>query len=345
MKWKIYIPDGVQDLLMEDAYMKRKLENTMITTFRHCGFREIVTPSLEFFDSFSGQKELLAQEDMAKSFDAQGRILVLKPDLTVPVARVAATKYKDVRPLKVCYCQSVFRNSKDRYLDLKEFTQAGCEIIGRGDIKADGEIIATAVSSLEAAGLADFTIELGQVNYFKGLMAACKCSAEDRENIRLLVNKKDFCGLAALVDALNITGDLRKAIVDLPYLYGDVTVLDRITGLDIGDMALAAIDNIKALLAELAERHCSHRIAIDLGLVSSLHYYTGLIFCGYVPGMGVPILTGGRYDSLVEKFGSPDKATGFSVNISYLMEVLQKDGMPAMYRETEAKEITEEEAK
>ncbi len=345
MKWKIYIPDGVQDLLMEDAYMKRKLENTMITTFRHCGFREIVTPSLEFFDSFSGQKELLAQEDMAKSFDAQGRILVLKPDLTVPVARVAATKYKDVRPLKVCYCQSVFRNSKDRYLDLKEFTQAGCEIIGRGDIKADGEIIATAVSSLEAAGLADFTIELGQVNYFKGLMAACKCSAEDRENIRLLVNKKDFCGLANLVDALNITGDLRKAIVDLPYLYGDVTVLDRITGLDIGDMALAAIDNIKALLAELAERNCSHRIAIDLGLVSSLHYYTGLIFCGYVPGMGVPILTGGRYDSLVEKFGSPDKATGFSVNISYLMEVLQKDGMPAMYQETEAKEITEEEAK
>lgn len=336
MKWKIYIPDGVQDILMEDAYMKRKLENTMITTFRHCGFREIVTPSLEFFDSFSGQKELLAQEDMAKSFDAQGRILVLKPDLTVPVARVAATKYKDVRPLKICYCQSIFRNSKDRYLDLKEFSQAGCEIIGRGEIEADGEIIATAIHSLEKAGLADFTIELGQVNYFKGLMEECGCSKEDAENIRLLVNKKDFCGLEKLVDHLGITGDLRTAIVDVPYLYGEVKVLDRIAGLEIGETALKAVENLKTLLRDLEARGCSHRIAIDMGMVSSLHYYTGMIFCGYVPGMGVPILTGGRYDSLVEKFGAPDKATGFSVNISYLMDVLQRDGIPHMYREEEA---------
>lgn len=336
MKWKIYIPDGVQDILMEDAYMKRKLENTMITTFRHCGFREIVTPSLEFFDSFSGQKELLAQEDMAKSFDAQGRILVLKPDLTVPVARVAATKYKDLRPLKVCYCQSIFRNSKDRYLDLKEFTQAGCEIIGRGDCGADGEIIATAIRSLEDAGLTDFTIELGQVNYFKGLMEECGCDDDDREDIRLLVNKKDFCGLEKLVDSLGITGDLRRAIVDLPYLYGDVSVLDRISGLAIGETALAAINDLRSLLTDLANRGCSHRIAIDMGMVSSLHYYTGLIFCGYAPGLGVPILTGGRYDSLVEKFGAPDKATGFSVNISYLMEVLKKEGLPPMYKEEEA---------
>ncbi|MDO4541241.1 MAG: ATP phosphoribosyltransferase regulatory subunit [Bacillota bacterium] len=336
MKWKIYIPDGVQDLLMEDAYMKRKLENTMITTFRHRGFREIVTPSLEFFDSFSGQKELLAQENMAKTFDAQGRILVLKPDLTVPVARVAATKYKDVRPLKVCYCQSVFRNSKDRYLDLKEFSQAGCEIIGCGEIEADGEIIATAIRSLEEAGLADFTIDLGQVNYFKGLMEASGCSPEEVEHLRLLVNKKDFCALESGVDALGITGDLRTAIVDLPYLYGDVKVLERIAGLDIGATALKAVDDLKRLLADLDKRDCSHRIAIDMGMVSSLHYYTGLIFCGYAPGIGAPILTGGRYDSLVEKFGEPSKATGFSVNISYLMEILQKDGIPAMYREEEA---------
>ncbi|MEG0873976.1 MAG: ATP phosphoribosyltransferase regulatory subunit [Clostridiales bacterium] len=337
MKWKIYTPDGVQDLLMDDAYMKRKLENTMIEEFRHCGFSEIVTPSLEFFDSFSGQKDILAQEDMAKSFDSQGRILVLKPDLTVPVARVAATKYKDIRPLKVCYCQSIFRNTKDRYLDLKEFTQAGCEFIGCGDTSCDGEVIATAVKTLEKAGLEDFTIELGQVNYFKGLMEESQCNEDDSEIIRLLVDKKDFCGLEAKVEALGITGDLKTAIVDLPYLYGDVEILDRIEGLNIGAVATKAISNLREVLKELNIRGCSHRIAIDMGLVSSLHYYTGLIFCGYVPGMGVPLLTGGRYDNLVEKFGEPDKATGFSVNITYLMEVLKKDGIPGFYSAKEAK--------
>lgn len=333
MKWKIYIPEGVQDILAEDAFMKRKLENTMITAFRHCSFREIVTPSIEFFDSFSGQRHILNQEEMAKSFDAQGRILVMRPDLTVAAARVAATKYKDIRPLKVCYCQSVFRNTKDRYLDLKEFTQAGCEFFGSGDPAADGEIIATAAKALKKTGLTDFTIELGQVNYFKGLMEEAALSDEEIEAVRRLVDKKDFMALEKYVESLGIKGDLKTAIVDLPYLYGDASVLQRIEGLSLGKEAKAAIENLKAVLAELEKQGCSQNISVDMGLVASLHYYTGLIFCGFVPGIGAPIMTGGRYDSLVEKFGEPTEATGFSVNVDYLMEVLKKDGIPAMYRE------------
>ena len=170
MTWKIYIPDGEQDILAEECYMKRTMENAMNTVFRHCGFREIATPSMEFFDSFSGQRDIIPEENMIKFVDEQGRILVLKPDLTVPCARVAATKLKDCRPLRLCYCQNTFRSKKDRYLDLKEITQAGCEIIGIDEPDADAEIIATAIKTLKAAGLTAFTVEIGQVNYFKGLM-------------------------------------------------------------------------------------------------------------------------------------------------------------------------------
>ncbi len=333
MKWKLYIPDGVQDILAEDSFMKRKLEYTMMTTFRHRHFHEIATPSIEFFDSFSGQKDIISQENMVKFFDAEGRILVLKPDLTVPVARVAATKYKDIRPLKVCYCQNIFRNKKDRYLDLKEFTQAGCEIIGVGDPAADGELIVTAIESLKNAGLSDFTIELNQIDYFKGLMADSGLGEADVEAVRQLVDKKDFLGLEKKVEELGITGDLKTAVTELPYLYGGVELLNRLEKLKLGECSRNALKNLSDVLVYLEEADCLKWIAIDMGMVPSLHYYTGLVYQGFVPGMGMPILSGGRYDDLVAKFGESAPATGFSVNVNYLMEALKRDGMPAMYCE------------
>lgn len=335
MKWKLYIPDGVQDILAEDSFMKRKLEYTMMTTFRHRHFHEIATPSIEFFDSFSGQKDIISQENMVKFFDEEGRILVLKPDLTVPVARVAATKYKEIRPFNVCYCQNIFRNKKDRYLDLKEFTQAGCEIIGIGDPSADGELIVTAIESLKNAGLTDFTIELNQIDYFKGLMADSGLDDSAVEIVRQLVDKKDFLGLEKEVESLGLQGDLKTAVVELPYLYGGVELLERLQKLDLGECSRNALRNLGDVLTYLEKAKCLSWIAIDMGMVPTLHYYTGLVYQGFVPGMGMPILSGGRYDDLVAKFGEPSPATGFSVNVNYLMEALKRDGIPAMYREEE----------
>lgn len=335
MKWKLYIPDGVQDILADDSFMKRKLEYTMMTTFRHRHFHEIATPSIEFFDSFSGQKDIISQENMVKFFDEEGRILVLKPDLTVPVARVAATKYKEIRPFNVCYCQNIFRNKEDRYLDLKEFTQAGCEIIGIGDPSADGELIVTAIESLKNAGLTDFTIELNQIDYFKGLMADSGLDDSAVEIVRQLVDKKDFLGLEKEVESLGLQGDLKTAVVELPYLYGGVELLERLQKLDLGECSRNALRNLGDVLTYLEKANCLSWIAIDMGMVPTLHYYTGLVYQGFVPGMGMPILSGGRYDDLVAKFGESSPATGFSVNVNYLMEALKRDGIPAMYREEE----------
>lgn len=325
MTWKLYIPDGAQDILTSECSLKRKTENAMIDIFKKAGFDEIATPTMEFFDSFSGQRDIIPEENMIKFVDEQGRIVVLRPDLTVPCARVAATKLKTVRPLKVCYCQKVFRSKKDRHLDLKEINQAGCEIFGRGEAAADAEIIATAIEALKAAGLKDFTVELGQVNYFKGLMNETDLPFEEKNSLRELIDKKDFLGLEQKVAALGIEGDLRTAITELPALYGGTEILDRIKDYNFGGKAKDAINNLCEVVDILKSEGYEPYLAIDLGMVSELSYYTGIIFQGFVPGFGTPILSGGRYDHLVEKFGQPTPATGFSLHINFLLETLSAE--------------------
>lgn len=322
MTWKLYIPDGAQDILLGECARKRKTENAILAAFEKAGFSEIATPTMEFYDSFSGQRDIIPEENMIKLIDEHGRIVVLRPDLTVPCARVAATKLRDVRPLKVCYCRKVFRSKKDRHLDLKEITQAGCEIFGRSEAAADAELIATAVEALKAAGLRDFTIELGQVKYFKGLMNETELPFEEKDGLRHLIDKKDFLGLEQRVAALGIEGDLKKAINELPALYGGVEILERLRDYRFGGKAKEAITNLSEVVEILKARGYERYLALDLGMVSELSYYTGVIFRGFVPGLGTPILSGGRYDHLVEKFGDAAPATGFSVHIDYLIEAL-----------------------
>lgn len=322
MTWKLYIPDGEQDILASACLLKRKTESAMVDVFRNGGFEEIATPSIEFFDSFSGQRDIIPEENMIKFVDEQGRIVVLRPDLTVPCARVAATKLKEQRPLKLCYCQNVFRSKKDRHLDLKEITQAGCEIFGRGEAAADAEIIATAVESLLAAGLNDFTVELGQVNYFKGLMNESDLSFEEKDGIRHLIDKKDFLSLEQKVESLGLTGDLKKALTELPALYGGTEILDRLRDYRFGGKAKDAIENLSEVVEILKNGGYEKYLAIDLGMVNELSYYTGIIFQGFVSGFGTPILSGGRYDHLVEKFGEPTPATGFCVYMDFLLDIL-----------------------
>ena len=330
MTWKLYVPDGEQDLLADESYRKRKIENAMIEVFRHGGFSEIVTPTLEFFDSFSGQRDIIPEEDMIKFVDEQGRILVLRPDLTVPCARLAATKLKEQLPLKLCYCQNVFRSKKDRYLDLKEITQAGCESIGDGSSAADAEMIATAIEALIAAGLNEFTVELGQVKYFKGLMNETSLSFAEKDALRHLVDKKDFLGLEKKVAALGIGGDLKSALTELPALYGGIEILTRLKDYRFGGKAREAIDNLSDVVERLQKADYGRYLAIDLGMVSALSYYTGIIFQGFVSGFGTPMLSGGRYDHLVEKFGPATPATGFSVNINFLLDILAGNGEEGM---------------
>ena len=323
--WKIYTPEGVQDILFDECYIKRNIETKMRDLFRRSGYFEIETPILEFFDTFSVDEDSTPQEMMFKFFDQQGRILVLRPDLTIPVARIAASKLKDAKyPLRISYIGNTFRYNESGGGRQNEFTQAGVELIGKETPEADTEIIATAINALKAAGLNDFQIDIGQIEFFKGLMEETGLPEQDVEQMRILIDRKDFIGIEEIVNRCNIPSDLKELILDLPRLFGNIDVIDKVKKVVKGKKALDSLNYLRNILEVLKDYGLGEYVFIDLGMVQSLNYYTGIIFRGFTHGVGFPILSGGRYDNLVEKFGVKLPATGFSIGVNLVMNALER---------------------
>lgn len=324
-KWKIYTPDGFQDILFDECFLKRNLEAKMRELFRNCGYYEVEAPTIEFFDVFSSDTALIPQETMFKFFDQQGRILVLRPDITIPVARITATKYRETSSLlRFSYIGNVFRYNDYGGGKQNEFTQAGVEVLGVNTPESDAEVIATAINALIATGLENFQVDIGQVEFFKGIMEETGLSDEDIEQMRLLIDRKDFVGVGELLGRCDIREDLKKLIFDLPGLFGSTDVIDRVKTLTRNKRSLDALDNIRQVLEILDDYGLSRYVSVDLGMLRELNYDTGIIFRGFTYGVGFPILTGGRYDRLVEEFGRECPATGFSLGVNMIMMALQR---------------------
>ncbi len=324
-RWNIYTPEGVQDILFESCRQKRLLESKIRRVFKLNGYREIETPTIEFYDTFGGERGLINQESMYKFCDSKGRLLVLRPDLTVPVARVAATKLKDeVLPLKCCYMGNTFSFDELGGGRQNEFTQAGCEILGINSPEADAEVVAMAIETVRATGIDEFQIDIGQVGFFKGLMAESGLSDDEIEEVRELIDQKNLVAVEQVMDRHNVKDPIKRIILDLPRLFGSKDILGEISYKNIGKVATRAIENIKAVLEILEDRNLSQYVSLDLGMVQSLNYYTGIVFRGYTYGVGFPILSGGRYDKLVSKFGKDCEATGFSLGINMVMVALER---------------------
>lgn len=324
-KWKIYTPEGVQDILFEECYAKRNIEYKIRSLFRNCGYFEVETPTLEFYDAFSAESDLTPQENMFKFFDQHGRILVLRYDATIPVARMAATKYRDSSyPMRFSYIGNMFRYNELGGGKQKEFTQAGVEILGASTPEADAEVISTAISAVKAAGLDNFQISIGQVEFFKGLMEESGLAEHESEQLRALIDKKDYLGIEELVNSYDIKSELKELILELPRLFGSLDIIEKVEKITRNKRSQDALLNLKTILEILDDYELGRYVSVDLGMVQSLNYYTGIIFRGYTYGVGFPILSGGRYDNLVEKYGKKCAATGFSMGINMVMTALER---------------------
>lgn len=324
-RWNIYTPEGVQDILFDSCRQKRILEGKLRDIFRLNGYREIETPTIEFYDTFGGERGLIKQESMYKFCDPKGRLLVLRPDLTVPVARIAATKLKDdILPIKCSYIGNTFSFDEIGGGKQNEFTQAGCELLGANTPEADAEVVIMAIESILATGLENFKIDIGQVGFFKGLMEESGLTKEQMEEVREFIDEKNLVGVEHVMDKHRVRGSLKKIILDLPKLFGSKEIIQSIDYRDIGDTATKALQNIKTVFEILEEQNLDKYVSVDLGMVQSLNYYTGIVFRGYTYGVGFPILSGGRYDGLVSKFGRDCEATGFSLGINMVMMALER---------------------
>ena len=325
-KWKLYNPEGMQDILFDRCFIKKNMENDIRNIFRSQGYMEIETPVVEFYDVFSNETQLIAQESMFKFVDEKGRILALRPDMTIPVARVVGTKLKEAQlPIKLSYIGNCYKYNDFGGGRQREFTQAGIEIMGSDDCFYDAKVIVTAIETMLSTGIEDFTIEIGQVDFFIGLMEETCFSESTIEKIRKMIEAKDFYGVEELLTDKKIDLNLRKNILDLSSYFGDKQMLIELKERKLNNRSKKAIENLIEIIDIIDDFNLLKYISIDLAMVQNIEYYTGMIFKGLTYGIGFPIISGGRYNNLCEKFGRKLSATGFSIGIDVALTVLQRN--------------------
>ena len=329
-KWKFYTPEGVQDILFEECAIKREIENMTRQLFYKCGFREVEPPSIEFYDAFYGKLGSIGQESMFKFFDQQGRILVLRPDITTSIARIASTKLdEEIYPVRFSYIGNVFRFDEQVSARLKqrEFTQAGVEILGHEGPEADAEVISTIIEAIRQAGLENFQIEVGQVEFFKGLMEQAGFCNDDCEKIRTLIENKDYFGIEVALKGKEIPTDLKETIMKLPQMFGTLSLIDEIYPQIKNERSQKALNNLREICEILKDYGYEKYINIDLAMVQSIDYYSGMIFKGLTHGIGFSLCGGGRYDKLTSDFGKDIPATGGAIGINRLMLALHRQNI------------------
>ena len=326
MRNTIATPEGTRDLLFQSARALRSAENAIRGALEDQGYSEIVTPTIEFYDMFNQANPAHDQESMLKVIDRSGRICVVRPDNTTPVARVAATRLDDAAlPVRLYYSQKVFRSVSGDHGHKGEFLQIGAELIGADGTEADLDILSAAFAALASTGADSFRIELGHAELYKALVAELGVGEIEAEEIRRLIENKSF---AALVDALAPYGDVPAARVlrAIPQLFGGREVLDEVEKLTGNVRVLGAVAYLRRLYDALSAAGYGESILIDLGLVHEMGYYTGVMFRGYVGGAGAAILSGGRYNGLCAKFGRDLPAAGFGIDVESVAEAATAAG-------------------
>jgi len=320
-------PDGTGDRLFEACAAEERVKERLAEVFTGAGYRRVRTPGLEFLSVFEGAGAYFPPEEMYKLSDSEGRLIALRPDSTIPIARLVATKLKGAElPLKLYYEQGVFRRQRELKGRECEIMQMGVELIGAAGFEADVEMVDLAVRSLAAAKGRNFRIEIGHVSLYKRLMARLFRAEEDgaktdAARIHRHVVAKNY---SALEDDLVGAADSETAalLMRLPGMFGGIEALDEAAELFDGydDEITEMLAYLKRVMEALSKRGHSKSVMIDLGLVNQAEYYSSLVFKGYGESAGEPLLSGGRYDELFCDFGEEMPATGFGVNIDLLTE-------------------------
>lgn len=327
-EWKKCIPDGTRDVIFDECTDKSNIENKIRNIYMKRGYKEIKSPTLEFYDVFNVKNQPIKQEKMYKLFDAQGRILVLRPDMTMPIARIVSSKIQRAcYPIKICYTANVFRINESLYGKMGEITQSGIEIIGTKDIKADIELFITAINSMVSIGIKNFKIEIGQNDFYKSIVEESGINEVEIKKLTRLVENKNFAGVRNFVNKRkdSINENSVEVLKKLPELFGGIEVLYQAEKLTNNKKALKALKNIREIYEVIDQIGFSKYLSIDLGMVQHINYYTGVIFRGYVSETGGEFLRGGRYDKLLKEFGVEMPATGFSINIDSIMKSIKKE--------------------
>lgn len=322
----LHTPEGVRDIYNSECAKKLVLQDNLHSLLKKYGYHAIETPTFEFFDIFGKEIGTTPSKDLYKFFDREGNTLVLRPDITPSVARCVAKYYAEEElPVRLCYMGNTFINNTSYQGRLKESTQLGAEMIGDNSVDADAEIIALVVNALKTAGLQEFQIGIGHVGFFKGLIEAAKLPEETVSDLIALISNKNFFGVEELIDSLGLTPDLKELFSMLGSISMPEDMLNRAKELAVSyPTVLEALERLELLIQVLSYYGVEKYVSLEPGMLSSYHYYTGIIFAGYTFGSGEPIVKGGRYDNLLPYFGKNAPSIGFAVVVDQLMAALSR---------------------
>ena len=315
----LHTPVGVRDIYGAEYESKLNLQSNIHNIFKSYGYCDIQTPTFEFFDIFNKERGSVASKNLYKFFDREGNTLVLRPDMTPSIARSATKYYLDEEmPIRLCYLGSAFINNSEYQGKLKEFTQMGCELIGDNSSDCDTEIIAMVIESLTAANLTEFQIEIGQVDFFRGLIKEAHIDEDTEEELRELLENKKYFAIEDVLNQCNISDEIKNVFLKFPEFFGSIEMIQEAKSLVHNSISLAALDRLEKIYAMLKIYGYEKYISFDLSMLNKYNYYTGVVFKGYTYGTGDAIVTGGRYDGLLGQFGKQAPAIGFAVNVDGL---------------------------
>lgn len=320
--------DGVKMLHHDEMRNYDRIQGKIISVIMNHGCKIIETPSFEDYDVYRHFFPQLRQE-MVKTIDTDGRVLVLRPDVTLPLVETAAREFPRAdQLLKFGYVSTVFREYYGRSTYGKDFLQGGIEILGDSSPECDGEVVVMAAEILKAVGVDNIRIDIGTVAYTKALFDGLTLQEEQKETLGRYMSERNLVAYNAYVDTLPVDETARNALTTLPLLFGSyAATLSKARQLCINDGMRQALDRLEKTYDYILYAGCADKVQLDFGFASKIGYYTDMVFKVYVDGALYDVIDGGRYDSLSAQFGVDRPACGFGMNINLLYEFMSDAGL------------------
>jgi len=318
--------EGVRDILPAELRRRREIYKRIRGVFQDADYREVITPTLESLELYSGIEGILDKSEMFKVVDENGQILVLRPDVTMPIARLAATRFQDTpRPLKFSYLTTAYQSKNSQSLSLKEKTQAGVELIGSNKLNSDIEMIVLLIKTMQKLHIERPLIDIGHADLINEVLYEMNLSDYQKENLLSLLAAKNKVEIKRYLKDFDLKQNSKKTLIKLSTLFGSPKeVIKELKKLPISKMARAEVLKLEKLFDKLKELDLINYITFDPMLISRHGYYTGIIFKGYAGKHNILLANGGRYDNLTEKFGAGEPAVGFALEIENILEYLSK---------------------
>lgn len=326
-------PIGFKDLLPDAVERIQRVERQALKTMKAWGYEQIMTPTIEYYDTV-GTASSTSDEKLFKLLSNRGQTLVLRSDMTAPIARVVASVLKDTQlPIRLSYHANVFRAIEADGGREAEFVQTGAELVGDATAEADAEIVALAIACLQAAGVHTFKIAIGHVGFLNGLFEeTLPNQQETQRDLKQCLLARDYVGYRERLKQVQLDSSVRQELEGILRLRGGREVSAQAKQLTKQPEALQAIQHLVAMWDIFEAYGVSDYIVLDLTMIGDFSYYTGMTFEGYAQSLGFPVVSGGRYDNLLQQFERPAAATGFALKTTRIVELLLSEDEGAQQR-------------